>query len=227
MILTTIRRRLRHPLGGRLSRLLRDLSGASGDAFRGYLLGALDATIEGGVLVRRLVVGEIASVAASEEMRGIEHRGDDERAKLVTDLRTALITPIDREDLFRLSRSIDDILDNLRDFVYEWALFEMQQSSRAAAVAALIADAIVDLRVAVEALVADQRTVTSKALAAKKSINAIQRMLEVQMVLVLTGDVTTQMLRERELLHRLDIVGRCLGAAADALADAIVKRADN
>lgn len=224
---SSIRRRLRHPFGGRLSRLVRDLSGASGGAFRSYLLGALDATIEGGVLVRRLVSAEVGSVEASELMRGIEHRGDDERGKLVVELQTALITPIDREDLFRLSRAIDDILDNLRDFVYEWALFEMDRSKSAAAVAGILVDAVVDLRVAVEALVADQRTVTVKALAAKKSINAIQRVLEMEMANVLTGEVTARMLRERELLHRLDIVGQRLGSAADALADAIVKRADN
>ena len=41
-----------------------------------------------------------------------------------TSLAGVLVTPVDREDLFRLSRSIDDVLDNLRDFVREWDLYK-------------------------------------------------------------------------------------------------------
>lgn len=41
---------------------------------------------------------------------------------------------------------------------------------------------------------------------------------------VLEGDVTTGMLRRRELLRRLDVVGLRFGEAVDALADAAVKR---
>jgi hypothetical protein len=225
--LKSARRRLRHPFGGRISRLIRDLSGASSDAFRGYLLGALDATIDGSVLVRRLVAGEIGGVEASELMRGIEHRGDAERARLVTELRTALVTPIDREDLFRLSRAIDDILDNLRDFVREWTLFDMDRSVVLAPVAEVVADAVVDLRAAVEALVTDPRAISPRALSAKKSTNAIRRAFDAQMAALLVGDVTVRMLRERELLRRFDVVGLRLGSAADSLGDAAVKRADD
>ncbi len=227
-VMTTARRRLRHPLGGRFTRLVRDLSGANADAFRGYLLGALDATIEGSVLVRRLVAGETMTIEASELMRGIEHRGDAYRESLIVELQTALVTPIDREDLFRLSRAIDDILDNLRDFVREWSLFGMDRSPAIAPMAEAVTEAVVDLRAAVEALVADPRSITARAIAAKKSTNAIRRAFDHQLAAVLTDEqVTARMLRERELLRRLDVVGLRLGAAADTLSDAAVKRADD
>jgi len=213
-------------IGGRLRALFRDLSGASSEAFRSHLLGALDATLEGASLVRRLIDGQVSAAAATDEMRVIEHRGDAERARLIVELRSALVTPIDREDLFRLSRAIDDVLDNLRDFVREWSLFGLDRSSVAAPLAEVVVTGVVDLRGAVEALVADPRAITSRALAAKKTTNAIRRIFDVQMAGLLVGQVDVVMLRERELLRRLDVVGLRLGEAADALSEAAVKRAE-
>ncbi len=214
------------PMVRRLRALFRDLSGASSEAFRSNLLGALDATLDGALLVRRLIDGQVSASEARDEMRVIEHRGDAERARLVLDLRSALVTPIDREDLFRLSRAIDDVLDNLRDFVREWLLFELDRSSVAAPLAEVVAVGIVDLRGAVEALVADPRAITSRALAAKKTTNAIRRIFDAQMAALFVGQVDVVMLRERELLRRLDVVGLRLGEAADALSEAAVKRAE-
>lgn len=214
------------PLQRRLSRLRRDLSGASAEAFRRYLLGALDATLDGAILVRGLAEGSVATMDANGLMATIEHRGDAERAKLVAELRSALVTPIDREDLFRLSRAIDDILDNLRDFVRQWTLFDVHEAKAVALVADRVVDAIVELRLAVAVLVQDPRAIGDRSLAAKKSTNAIRRVFDQQVAALLVGSVTTTMLRERELLRRLDVVGLRLGEAADALAEAAVKRAE-
>ena len=218
--------RLRLPRWGGLARLVRNFSGASDQAFRAYLLGALDATLDGAMLVNRVVVGDIGAADANEAMRAIEHRGDEERQKLVAELRLALITPIDREDLFRLSRAIDDILDNLRDFVRQWTLFGQEGSPISAPVAALVSEGVLDLRAAVDVLVADPRSITARALRAKKTTNLIRRAFDQQVAALLVGEVTTGMLRERELLRRLDVVGLRLGEAADALSDAAVKRAE-
>src|SRR5919202_3352021 len=41
----------------------------------------------------------------------IEKEADELRRILIDDLNRAFVTPIDREDLFALSRTIDDVLD--------------------------------------------------------------------------------------------------------------------
>ena len=74
-------------------------------------------------LARSVAEGRVTSGDARLQIAEIEHRGDTMRAELVTRLAGVLVAPIDREDLFRLSRSIDDVLDNLRDFVHEWDLY--------------------------------------------------------------------------------------------------------
>lgn len=46
-------------------------------------------------------------------VRDIERRADAVRRALIQQLKQAFITPIDREDLFSLSRALDDVLDAL------------------------------------------------------------------------------------------------------------------
>jgi hypothetical protein len=88
----------------------------------------LTETIAACRLARLVAQGTLKPGAAHEQIAEIEHRGDLLRAELVTRLAGVLVAPIDREDLFRLSRSIDDVLDNLRDFVREWDLYEIESA---------------------------------------------------------------------------------------------------
>ena len=205
----------------------RALSGRANGRFVGLLVAQLDAAIEGARLVRRGIAGELGRADAVEAMREIEHRGDDARATLVQELRRALVTPIDREDLFRLSGSVDDLLDNLRDFLRAWSLFEMQREAILEPVIDAICDAFADLRVAFVALNGHPPEVMLRALGAKKSGNAIRRAYDVQLAALLKGEVSAEMLRTRELLRRLDVVGLRFSTAADVLSDALVKRAQD
>lgn len=48
------------------------------------------------------------------ELKGIEHRGDEMTHNILTKLNQTFITPFDREDIYRLASSLDDVLD----FIY-------------------------------------------------------------------------------------------------------------
>ncbi len=48
------------------------------------------------------------------QLKAIEHRGDDMTHNILTKLNQTFITPFDREDIYRLASSLDDVLD----FVY-------------------------------------------------------------------------------------------------------------
>jgi len=210
-----------------VSRLISDLAGSSDRRFVRYLVGQTDATIEGAQLVRRCVAGEIGRATAAEEMRVVEHRGDQVRGELVRDLGSALVTPIDREDLFRLSRALDDVLDVLRDFVRQWDLFEMHRSVIIEPVVDATCDALADLRGAITTIGAEPRMITMRALGAKKSGNAIRRSHDTQLAALYRGPLSVDMLKERDLLRRLDVVGIRFAAAADTLSDAAIKRAES
>lgn len=215
------------PLDRFLPRVVRDLAGRRKAVFVDHLLGQVDAVRDGALLLRRCVEGEVARGAATEAMREVEHRGDAFREDLIRDLGSALVTPIDREDLFRLSRALDDVLDVLRDFVNQWDLFEMERSPAIAPVVEAILVALVDLREAIATILVEPGRITARARAAKKSGNAIRRLHDVQLAALYRGELSVAMLKERDLMRRLDVAGIRFATAADTLADAAIKRVES
>lgn len=174
-------------------------------------------------LARRVVQGEVDSAEARRRMAGIEQRGDAMRSALVRRLAGVLVAPIDREDLFRLSRSIDDVLDNLRDFVRQWDLYGFQKSGAFVALLDAALRGIADLQLAVQAVAKDP-TDMKTVLEAKKGARDVRRQYDLELGRLFRGELTMAVLKRRELLRRLDIVGLRLNEAADRLSDAVIKR---
>ena len=215
---------MRFPLRG----LIADLRGRTSRRFVELMGEHLDATRAGAELARRAVRGEIEPAAARLAMVDVEHEGDDLRADLTRLLSTTLITPIDREDISRISRSIDDVLDNLRDFLLEFELFGPTDAAVVLdPVIESVVGAVVELRAAVGVIVDEPSAITRQAVAAKRAGNEIRRRYEIQLALIFGGELTMDVLKLRELLRRLDVVGLRLGEAANALSDAAVKRSES
>lgn len=209
----------------RLRRTVKDLLGTNDAQIVGCLRAQTDAAIEGAEVAAKLVAGGLDVATASTTIGRVEHEGDRARGRLVEGLRTALTTPFDREDLFRLSRSIDDVLDNLRDFVREFELHEAPDGFRFVPVLEEIVTSVLRLGEAIDALIDQPETLTRGALAAKKAGNGVRQAYQHAIAELFAGDeVTMHVLRCRELLRRLDVVGLRLGEAADALADGAMKR---
>lgn len=188
----------------------------------GKLRDQVAATIEGVDLTLALVRGEVPVRDARRRMSDIEHRGDDRRHATVNRLASAFANPIDREDLFRLSRSIDDVLDNLHDFVRELDLFGVEPHPRLAGLLTALGDALDDLDAAIATIAEDPLRIRRASLAVRK--NEVRRRYQEAVAETLSGPVTPETLKQRELLRRLDVVGLRLGEAADALADGAMKR---
>src|SRR5690349_21588572 len=47
-----------------------------------------------------------------EALKAVERKGDDLTREIMARLQKSFVTPIDREDIFALSKALDDILDN-------------------------------------------------------------------------------------------------------------------
>jgi uncharacterized protein len=135
-----------------------------------------------------------------------------------------LTAPMDREDLFRLSRSIDDILDNLRDLAREFDLYEVAAEPLLTDPLAGIEMGVVGLREAVGSLVDEPDAAGIVAAMAKK--NEVRVSYQQSMAALLTSPEPLDRgdLARRELLRRVDVCGLRLGEAADALADGAIKR---
>ena len=191
------------------------------------VLATLEAQLTEAAAACRLALsvaeGSVASADALLRIAEIEHRGDAMRSELVTRLTGVLVAPIDREDLFRLSRSIDDVVDNLRDFVREWDLYGFKKAGAFVGLLDAAARGIGDLQLAVQAVARDPKD-TKTALAAKRSANEIRRLYDSELGRLFRGELAMAVVRRRELLRRLDVVGLRLNEAADRLSDAAIKR---
>ena len=183
----------------------------------------LEKTANACKLARAVAEGSAAPGDAREEVAEIEHRGDVLRGELVTRLRGELDSPLSREDLFRLSRSIDDVLDNLRDFVREWDLYRCAGAASFTGILDAIAAGVDDLRLAVRTIADGSDDLRHAALASKKSANEVRRLYDAEVARLFSGELTMEILKSRELLRRLDVVGLRLNEAADVLSDAAVK----
>lgn len=207
----------------RLGRVVGVLAGRTDQDVVDALLGQLQAVREGVELASRMVTG-LARATARTRMEQLEHDGDDARARLVEVLSQSLATPIDREDLFRVSRSIDDVLDSLRDFVRESDLYHVTDQSRFVPILEVVGAGIDSLGTAVRALPGHPDALTKGALDAKKAGTAIGRLYQYGIADLFAGEMSAERMKTRELLRRLEIVGSHIATAADALADGAMKR---
>ncbi|MGC5020305.1 DUF47 domain-containing protein [Micromonospora sp. DT47] len=206
----------------RLSHLFRDLSGRNDQVLAALILDQLSAAADGVGLATALARGELPPGVARSRIGEIEHEGDTRRGLLVAQLRRSVSSPIDREDLFRLSRSVDDVLDAVRDFIREADLFAPRGQGAYQPVLDALARGVGELGEAVRLLPRAPREAAEHALRAKKQGLRTQYQYAVSALLDLP--LTADTVKATLLLCRLDTAGVHLATAADALADGVVKR---
>jgi hypothetical protein len=209
-------------MAARLGDLLRDLSGRGDDMLAALVHDQVSAAADGTRLAAALARGELAAATARRRVARIEHTGDERRAVLVSRLRRSVTSPVDREDLFRLSRCVDDVLDAVRDFIREADLFGLAAQPACTPVLDALARGLAELAEAVLLLPRSPRDAADHALRAKKQglrteyQHAVSRLLD--------QPLTSGVMKATLLLGRLDTAGTHLAAAADALADGVMKR---
>lgn len=155
-------------------------------------------------------------------------RSSTEGIACASNLSPSFRKPSSRPSTGRISsgyhRAIDDVLDNLRDFIREWSLYVPCDGHPFTSLLETIGRGVESLRAAVGAISLRAGEPTPYLLAAKRDANRARRRFEEEVAALLTEEVTPEVLKRRELLRRLDIVGLRLGEATDTFSDALVKR---
>jgi uncharacterized protein Yka (UPF0111/DUF47 family) len=208
----------------RFRRLITDLLGRSDRQLVDLVAAQLDTAADGARLAKEMVTGQLSPADARSRMGSIEHLGDRQRADLVVTLSESLTTPIDREDLFRMSRFVDDVLDELRDFVRESDLYSLPDQSTIAPVLDALIEGLAALHEALLQTIDRNADAGLTTLAAKKSGSRVRQLYQLELAELFRGPLDVELMKRRELLRRIDVVGIRLGEAADALADGIMKR---
>lgn len=208
----------------KLKMLVTALSGRADGNLVAAVLRQIETAIEGAQLARDMAAREIGRGKAHDRIGEIEHEGDTRRGELVEMLSASITTPIDREDLFRLSRSIDDVLDTMRDFVREAHIYDIKHMERLLPLLDWVIEGLSDLAGAVGNVLDDPGSVVRDALNAKRQGGAIGRAYQYEIAELFADEISAETFKRRELARRLDIAGIRLSEAADALADGAMKR---
>ena len=68
--------------------------------------------MDGAGLLKELLGAEMSErKAIAERMRSCEHAGDEATHAIMRELNETFVTPFDREDIYRLASSLDDVMD--------------------------------------------------------------------------------------------------------------------
>jgi uncharacterized protein Yka (UPF0111/DUF47 family) len=89
------------------------------------LIAAAEYSQQTAVKVNDLLVDYTDVHAKAEAIHDLEHSADHECHRLCKALNVAFITPIDREDIYDLIKSIDDITDLLEDVSNRFDMFNI------------------------------------------------------------------------------------------------------
>jgi uncharacterized protein len=102
--------------------------------FYGLLLAQAEKTFEGCTALQSFMEG----ACQPEDIVRIEQEADDIRRVLIDELNQTFITPFDREDIFALSRAVDDVVDYACNTVREMEAFEVDSNEHLRSMAALM-----------------------------------------------------------------------------------------
>jgi predicted phosphate transport protein (TIGR00153 family) len=89
---------------------------------------AAENLVTGSKLLLELLGSDLAARSEiAERMRAAEHAGDDSTHAIFHQLNSSFITPFDREDIYSLASSLDDVMDYMEEAVDLVVLYDVQQ----------------------------------------------------------------------------------------------------
>jgi len=156
-----------------------------------------------------------------------EKEADEIRRILINELNKTFITPFDREDIFALSRSIDDVLDYGYSTLLEIELLKVKPTSYMQTMAGLLRDAANELLLGVERLQDHPGVANDHAQRAKSLENTVEEIYRVALAELFNGSEDTKhifkILKQREIYRHLSNAADRGDEAANVIADIVVK----
>lgn len=107
----------------------------------------------GSRMLTEMLAGDAPIHDKAAEIKEVEHRCDFLTHEIIQRLNTTFVTPIDREDIHALARTLDDVMDAIDDAASLLPLYRIQHvRAGARELARVIAESADEVRVAMESL---------------------------------------------------------------------------
>ncbi len=165
----------------------------------------------------------------AKRVQSIEKEADELRRLLIDDLNRTFVTPIDREDLFALSRTIDDVLDYGYSTLDEMVTFGVKPNLYLQRLAAILREAADELYLGVIQLKDHPQVALDHANRAKAMENRAESVYRAAVADLFkapkTVDDIVEILKMREIYRHLSNAADRGDEAANILGDIVVKMA--
>ncbi|MEN6572227.1 MAG: DUF47 family protein [Anaerolineaceae bacterium] len=195
------------------------------NVFINLILEQASITLEGMELLKSYVTQPDQLTA--DKLTAKEKEADEARRILIDELNRTFITPFDREDVFALSRAIDDVLDYGFSTMSEIVILKVEPTSYMIRMTSLLRDATFELMKAVERLQDHPGVTAEHAQRAKALENRVEDVYREALADMFseTDDVrhVIKMLKLREVYRHLSNAADRGDEAANVLADIVVK----
>jgi uncharacterized protein len=160
-----------------------------------------------------------------EEVKSIEREGDAKRRILIDELAHTYATPFDREDLFALSRAIDDILDAANETAVELSIYKIAPPDGFQEMARVLVEGAIHIRSAVAELLHHPGVASEHAVRAKRSENRIDGLYHQGVGRLFdSGQEINTILKSREIFRHLKNSADRIDRAADEISVIVIKR---
>src|SRR5512135_807140 len=184
-------------------------------------------TLEGLEALKTFMVSRdpVASALLSTK----EKEADEARRILIDELNRTFVTPFDREDIFTLSRTIDDVLDYAYSTVSEMEILKVEPTPFMLRMASLLRDAAFEICMATDRLDEHPSVSSEHAQRAKALENRVEDVYREALADLFSGaeDIAhvVKMLKLREVYRHLSNASDRGDEAANVIADIVVKLA--
>ncbi len=164
---------------------------------------------------------------ASAAVKMKEKEADEFRRILICELNKSFVTPIDREDIFALSRSIDDVLDYAYSTVTEIEMLKVKSTNQMEQIATLLRNSANEILMAVDRIQDHPSVANEHAQRAKALENKIEEYYRESLADLFSGaeDVkhVIKILRYREIYRHLSNAADRGDEAANIIAGIVMK----
>ena len=168
------------------------------------------------------------SEAIAMAVTQLEKEADEVRRILIDELNKTFVTPIDREDIFALSLTIDDVLDYADTTVEEMHMLGVQPNAYMERMVSLLTDAAREIHMGVQRLEDHPNVANDHAVRAKALENRLETVYReaIADLFAMPRDIdhVVEMLKLREIYRHLSNAADRGDVAANVIGDIVVKK---
>jgi predicted phosphate transport protein (TIGR00153 family) len=161
--------------------------------------------------------------AQRERVKDVEREADELRRIVIEELNQTFVTPFDRDDIFSLSRAIDDVMDYADRTVDEMEIYEVKPNKHVVLMIDILRKAARELNDAIRLIQKYPNIALEHATKAKAAENEMENAYHRALAELFKGTDTVYMLKMREIYRHLSNAADRGDEAANLIGDIVVK----